>query len=151
MGRWSYVRIKGKTDTRLLVVTVYQVCKAPINTSGDSTAFTQQWNQIRATGDDTPNPRVKFTSDLSDFLAEYPNDPIILAGDINSWLGCPNDDKNFENLVRRHNLKDVLIRSHGPDSEIPTRKEGRRIDYIFASEIIADNTTRCAQPCTSIG
>jgi endonuclease/exonuclease/phosphatase family metal-dependent hydrolase len=134
MGRWSY---------RLLVVTIYQVYKASINTSSDLTAFTQQWKVIRATGDKTPNPRAKFTSDLSNFLAEYPNDPIILAGDINSWLGTPNDDKNFENLVRRHNLKDVLIRSHGPDSEIPTRKEESRIDYIFASEIITDNTLRC--------
>ena len=42
MGQWSYVQIKGKTDTRILVITVYQVCKSTVNTSGDSTAFIQQ-------------------------------------------------------------------------------------------------------------
>jgi hypothetical protein len=100
LGRWSFVRIKGKTDARILVVTVYQVCKSSINASGDSTAFSQQWNLLRAAGIDSPNPRAQFSSDLSDFLARYPNDPIIIAGDINSWLRNPNDDKNFENLIR---------------------------------------------------
>jgi hypothetical protein len=143
LGRWTYVRIKGKSNARILVVTIYQVCKTTIQAAGDSTAFSQQWNLLRASGQDRPNPRAQFSQDLSDFLSEFPNDPIILAGDINSWLQNPNDDKNFANLVLRYNLKDLLIRQHGPESEIPTRKAGRRIDYIFASELIADNTTRC--------
>ncbi len=131
LGRWSFVRVKGKNHSRILVVTVYQVCKTSITAAGDSTAFSQQWHLLKADGDENPNPRSAFCSDLSIFLAKYPNNPIILAGDINSWLRNPADDKNFSRLVNRYNLKDALIRKHGPDLEIPTRKAGRRIDYIF--------------------
>jgi hypothetical protein len=81
--------------------------------------------------------------DLSQFLDKYPNDPIIIAGDLNSWLQNPADDRNFANLITRFPLKDALIRHHGPDLEIPTRKAGRRIDYVFASEIISDHVINC--------
>jgi hypothetical protein len=53
--------------------------------------------------------------------AQTENQTNASAANINLWLRNPNDDKNFENLVRRFNLKDVLIRRHGPESEIPTR------------------------------
>jgi hypothetical protein len=143
LGRWSFIRVKGKNNSRVLIVTIYQVCKTSINAAGDSTAFSQQWHLLKADGDENPNPRSAFSSDLSLFLAAYPNDAIILAGDINSWLRNPADDLNFSNLVTRYNLKDALIRKHGPDSEIPTRKSGCRIDYIFVSEVILDHVTSC--------
>jgi hypothetical protein len=86
LGRWTYVRLKGKNNSRILVVTIYQVCKTTIHSAGDSTAFSQQWNLLRADGQDRPNPRAQFCTDLSAFLSDYPNDPIVLAGDINLWL-----------------------------------------------------------------
>ena len=143
LGRWSYVRVKGKKERRLLVVTVYQVCKNSIGSAGDSTAFSHQWHILRARGEESPNPRAQFCSDLSTLLLTFPEDHIIIAGDINSWLGDANDDRNFSNLVLRHNLKDILINKHGPASEIPTRKEGRRIDYIFASEAVTEQVINC--------
>jgi endonuclease/exonuclease/phosphatase family metal-dependent hydrolase len=143
LGRWSYVRVKGKNERRLLVITVYQVCKGSIGTAGDTTNFSHQWHILRARGDEHPNPRAQFSSDLSDLLLSFPDDHILIAGDINSWLGDANDDKNFSNLVLRHNLQDVLINKHGPASEIPTRKDGRRIDYIFASESVTQQVISC--------
>ena len=76
-------------------------------------------------------------------MSNYPNDPIILAGDINSWLRNPLDDPTLENCVGRFNLKDLLLHHHGPASEIPTRKDGQQIDYIFASKVIVDQTSQC--------
>jgi hypothetical protein len=143
LGQWSYVRLKGKNNTRLLVIMTYQVCKSSILATGDSTAFSQQWHLLRASGDETPNPRAQFSNDLANFIANYPNDPIILAGDFNSRLRNPYDDVQLANLIRHFNLKDVLIDAHGPASEIPTRKQGRQIYYVFASKIISAQVSKC--------
>jgi hypothetical protein len=143
LGRWSYIRTKGRSEKQLLIVTIYQVCKSSIASAGDSTAYSQQWHGLRSEGIENPDPRGQFTMDLSVFLTQYSNDYIIIAGDLNSWLRDPRDDKKFSALLVRHHLLDVLVHCHGPESEIPTRKEGRRIDYIFASEAVAQNTIRC--------
>ena len=143
MGRWSFVRTKGKTAQRLLILTVYQVCKQTIRTAGGTTAFSQQWHHIRASGNESPDPRKQFSIDLSLFLDQFPADHVIIAGDLNSWLRDPNDDKRFGQLILKHRLRDVLIKSHGTDSEIPTRKEGRRIDYLLATEDVANAVINC--------
>jgi hypothetical protein len=143
MGRWSFVRTKGKTAQKLLVVTVYQVCKQSIRTAGDTTAFSQQWHHLRASGNESPDPRKQFSCDLSNFLDQFPSDHIIIAGDLNSWLRDPHDDKRFGELVLKHRLQDILVKTHGTASEIPTRKEGRRIDYILATEDVANAVINC--------
>jgi hypothetical protein len=143
LGRWTYVRTKGRTAARLLIITVYQVCKQTIKTAGCSTAFSQQWHALRADGKLKPDPRKQFSIDLSLFLDNHKQDHVIIAGDINSWLRDPTDDKRFGELVLRHRLQDVLLNSHGSDSEIPTRKEGRRIDYLLASSAVASAVVRC--------
>jgi hypothetical protein len=122
LGRWSFLRTKGKLEQKLLIITVYQVCKSSIHTSGPSMAFMQQFHSLQAQGIKNPDPRGHFCLALSAFLTKYPNDLIILAGDLNSWLQNPNDDRKCNVLVERHHLVDVLIHCHGPDSEIPTRK-----------------------------
>jgi hypothetical protein len=66
----------------------------------------------------------------------------ILAGDINSIF-----PPSFFAIT--FNLKDVLLRCHGLDSEIPTRKEGRRINYMFASEALLTGSLAVG-PCTTI-
>ena len=47
LGRWSYVRLNGRNGRRVLLLTVYQVCKQSVNTAGGMTAFTQQWNLLQ--------------------------------------------------------------------------------------------------------
>jgi endonuclease/exonuclease/phosphatase family metal-dependent hydrolase len=143
MGRWSFVQSKGKFSQRLLVIMVYQVCKQSIRSAGGTTTFSQQWHHLRATRHTSPDPRKQFSSDLSAFLDRYPNDHVIITGDLNSWLWDPNDDKRFGKLVLKHRLRDILLKTHGTDSKIPTRKEGRRIDYILTTDAVATSVLHC--------
>ena len=71
LGRWSFVKIHGKNGRAVLIATIYQACKASISTIGSKTAYAQQWHLIRQTGDQKPDPRKRFISDLDAFLAPY--------------------------------------------------------------------------------
>jgi hypothetical protein len=60
LGRWSYIRVKGKTDQQLLIVMVYQVCKGSIGSCGDAITFSHQWHIMCARGIEEPNPEPIF-------------------------------------------------------------------------------------------
>jgi hypothetical protein len=48
LGRWSYMMLKGKGTHLITAITAYRVCKATFDSTGDSTAYHQQFCSILA-------------------------------------------------------------------------------------------------------
>ncbi len=46
LGRWTTCTLKGKDNTKLTIITAYQVCNDHIERTGPKTAFRQQWSLI---------------------------------------------------------------------------------------------------------
>ena len=83
-GRWSGMELMGRSDKRLVILTVYQVTQKT-GTAGNTTAYTQQRNMFRLEDRSNPNPRKILIADLSALVSElHRNDhDIILMGDFN--------------------------------------------------------------------
>ena len=43
MGRWTFLTILGKNNSRTIIFTMYRPCKGQIETVGDTTITKQQW------------------------------------------------------------------------------------------------------------
>jgi hypothetical protein len=82
MGQWTYQTFSGKRKTNVTIVTAYQVCNKSATQRGRSTAAAQQESLLRQRGEDNPNPRKHFRSDLTKFLKQrrQDGDEIILLG-----------------------------------------------------------------------
>ena len=57
MGRYTYMSLKGKNNTGVLVVTVYRVCQKKGTKTGPDTAYMQQHVSTREAGIKDPDPR----------------------------------------------------------------------------------------------
>jgi hypothetical protein len=68
-GRWSGLEIMGRSNKRLIVLTIYQVPQKS-GTSGNTTAYTQQRNMFRLEGRTNPNPRKILIDDLRTLVTE---------------------------------------------------------------------------------
>jgi hypothetical protein len=143
LGRWSYVRINGKNGREVLIAAVYQACKASIGTIGSKTAFAQQWHLIRQSGDQNPDPRKRFISDLDTFLAPCHSKgiDILLMGDFNETLG--ESLRGLDAIVTKYNLLDLLPYHHGLDGKVETHSRGsKRLDYAFGTQDLAESISR---------
>ena len=57
LGRFTYMSLKGKNNTGVLVVTVYRVCQKKGTKTGPNTAYIQQHVAMREAGIKDPDPR----------------------------------------------------------------------------------------------
>ena len=145
LGRWSYVRLNGKNGRRITVVTVYQVCAhQSITSAGAKTAYTQQWHLLRQAGENDPNPRESFCTDLVAFLTplQTAGDEIILMGDLNEQLG--DNTSGMTAVVAKLGLVDSTAYHHGLDGAVSTySRSNNRLDYILCSHELAPSIWRC--------
>jgi hypothetical protein len=78
-GRWSYMKASGRNARAIVILTVYQVCKQPVEASGVTTTCTQQHIILdeqhhlvtSATGKVTLHPRKALIQDLSAQIREW--------------------------------------------------------------------------------
>jgi hypothetical protein len=73
LGRWSYLVLRGKGTTKLLIVTAYRVCRQTIASARPKTATSQQFRLLsqsfhEADLDDDPIPHHQFIVDLQAWL-----------------------------------------------------------------------------------
>ena len=137
LGRWSFVRLLGKAGESLVVVTAYRVCKNHVGRAGSTTAFHQEWQLLRLSGNLAPNPRKAFISDLIVEIKKWSKEGahVILGGDFNENLGETID--GLARLVSECKLTDVHAHFHGIKNEPATYVRGtKRVDYIFVSETV---------------
>ena len=136
LGRWSVATINTSGNTKLSIITCYQVFQSN-TTPGPKSAYTQQWTLLRKHGNRTPNPRKQFIKDLDSLLTKLrqQNHSLIIVGDFNETISP--QIENLHSIVTKHHLVDAVHAKHGPYN-IPTYNKGSKtIDYIFVSHAIA--------------
>lgn len=144
LGRWTSARLTGKHGRKVIIMTIYQVCKNSIQRAGPKQAFTQQWALLRSQDNENPDPRLQFAIDLDSFLEPYAaaGDEILIMGDFNEWLGS-SDDTALKDLIQKYGLHDVLGHYHDTDTEVATYKRGsKRIDYFLATGPLTEAVIR---------
>jgi hypothetical protein len=75
LGRWTYIVLRGKGASKILLVSAYRVFQQSISTAGETTAMMQQFRSLSKKfrkvemGVD-PKPRMQFIIDLQAWLEE---------------------------------------------------------------------------------
>jgi hypothetical protein len=74
LGRWTTCTFRGKENTMLTIITVYQVCQDTISRNSTKTAYLQEWTLLRTThGILDPDPRKQFIMDLDSLITQPRN------------------------------------------------------------------------------
>jgi hypothetical protein len=122
-GCWSGIELMGRSDKRLVILTVYQV---PQKTgfSGSTTAYTQQRNMFRMEGRSNPNPRKILIADLCLLVTDLRTNghDIILMGDFNEQVG--KDPKGMASVLLAGGLINSHVIRHGIENEPSTYARG---------------------------
>jgi len=63
MGRFTWMKLKGKNEKQIMIITAYRVCKAGPNI-GPHTAYMQQVKHLLKQGVTTPDPRMEILRDI---------------------------------------------------------------------------------------
>lgn len=71
LGNFTWMALRGRKETGVLVVNGYRVCQKAGTRSGPDTAYSQIWKKLRKQGDKNPDPRNKCLSDISDLISEW--------------------------------------------------------------------------------
>jgi len=157
LGRWSYLKLRGKQDRQICIITAYRVCNDKY--TGPKTAYQQQRRQLSEMFRQQnkvidPEPNRQFILDLQSWIAHIQADgtQIILGLDNNDEL-IPSSGQvtplqyipNVPTVQTQHNgTLDTLLRStglvdilshHHPSPQYPaTYNRGRkRIDLLLVS------------------
>ena len=130
-GRWTYIGLATKTNSMIVIITVYKPCKHT-QTSGPLTVYRQQWTMLRKETTENPNPRKKFDSDFIAFVQslQEKSHRIIIVGDFNETR---NRSTLFQAL-HLMGLRDMILARH--DNIPPFRscnKGNNVIDYALCS------------------
>jgi exonuclease III len=141
-GRWSGMELMGRSNKRLVVLTVYQVPQKT-GSSGSTTAYTQQRNMFRLEGRSNPNPRKILIEDLRTLVSDLRSNghDIILMGDFNEHIGL--DPHGMASVLLAGGLIDSHVSRHGIETEPSTYARGHtRVDYMFLSERLKPHILR---------
>eukprot|EP00957_Ditylum_brightwellii_P008235 622880-Ditylum_brightwellii.AAC.1 len=72
LGRWSYVRIAGKEQKKVMFVTAYKPCVQ--TNEGDSTVTAQHQGILTMQGDTNTSPQKAFNQDLLEEIRKWRNE-----------------------------------------------------------------------------
>jgi hypothetical protein len=138
LGRWSWMKFRGRQGHHVLVITAYQVSQSSPSGLGHETFYMQQWRKIVPTIP-SDEPRKRFWTDLTTFISSAPNNTaILLMLDANA----DTSDPLFSRFCSDCNLEDF----HGNVSLQPAPETyfrgSRCIDYILGTPDIAQAITQ---------
>jgi hypothetical protein len=102
--------------------------------AGPTTAYSQQWVEMRKKGIENPDPRNSILEDISTLIYEWGEKgfhPLVMLD-----ANATQDKRQFSDFIERHDLKDII-------SEVnegippPTYERGTtKIDYILGPDHI---------------
>ena len=125
LGRWSYIRFKGKRSNVSRVITAYCPCSSK---KGIHTVYSQQLRVLKK------DPIHAFWSDLEAQIKEWQlaGETIILSGDWN----VDSEDRAFCAWKARLGLIDPISKRHGKSSPGTFNRGSRRIDSFLVSSYL---------------
>jgi hypothetical protein len=144
LGRWTWIKLVGKDQKLITLISAYQVCAKPTNRSG-TTAYHQQESLLRQRGikKAKAKPRKYFYRDLNEFirLCKTRNESTILVGDFNEPM---NERSSMARISMNHGLVDILFQRNPQLPEPATYARGsNRIDYCLVSPDLVDAVQSC--------
>ncbi len=167
LGRWSYMTLGGKGNKKVVIISAYRVCNTTLNSSGDCTAYMQQFRSILAYNNDhnissTPNPHRQFVIDLQAWIEMLQSEgaSIILALDANedilsttptyhpleykdgNFIQAPQHNGHLATLLMTCGLIDTLSHSHPPPYPSTYFRGKTRMDYILVSRDLLPSLQR---------
>ena len=153
LGRWSYIKIKGRNNCKLSIFSVYRCCKHNnIKLVGLTSSYSQQVTLLKKRGI-KKTPQEAILQDLKDEIIEHQNDgsEIMICIDANEqW-----EDKGskIEDFSLSLGLEDIArFRHQGNYPPTYTRKNTeRRIDFMLCSEEVLNNVTAYGMAPISTG
>jgi hypothetical protein len=137
LGRWSEVRLEGKANKVVRIITAYGVIER--NTSGEKTVYAQQRKILERQGALNPEPRSEMFKDLGTRIKTLTRqgEEIILLIDANDSLSDPRS--KFTGWTNENKLVNIMVQKHGTENEPATYAGGsKRIDYILTPPKIAE-------------
>jgi hypothetical protein len=129
------MELMGRSDKRLVILTVYQVPQKTGLAGSSTTAYTQERNMFRLEGRSNPNPQKILIDDLCILVSDLRRNghDIILMGNFNEQVGS--DPNGMASVLMAGGLIDSHVTRHGLENGPSTYARGHtRVDYIFMSE-----------------
>jgi exonuclease III len=130
LGRWTWVRSRGKGGMVLRVVTVYCPC---LNREGPLSVWSQHKTFLQSSNDDR-EPRQAFLNDLEKNLQEWiqEGDQILVSGDLNHNVLSGKITELFNSV----NMSNLIHKKHGSSNAPSTYykdREGKSVDGIWGT------------------
>ena len=136
MGRWSYVTLKGRNDRTINIVTGYR-CNNITKSTGETTAWSQQYAISRQRGVETPRPHINFLHDLEKWISPkiIDGEDVIIALDANEeW----NETSKIKTFASKLGLYNIAKQTH--ELLPPSRPQSKKtIDFVLATERVSDS------------
>jgi len=137
LGRWTFVRLKGKHDSSISIFSAYRPCK---NTTSLGSVWCQQQRYFQLQGDISPDPCRTFDKDLLTAIMSS-----LDSGD-NVVLGVDNNDdvrtSYLSTKLKNLGLTDAILSQHAPSSPPATHNRNTSrtpIDAIWTTPGILVN------------
>ena len=132
LGRWSWIRYRGKHDVILQVISAYRPCVP--RDPGESTVHSQHQRYLD-NNDDNRRPRQAMLEDLGQHItsSREQGDQVALLMDCNEDVRST----HFTDWLAAHQLIDCVLSKHGQEDAPPTYNRGSLpIDGIFLSSTL---------------
>lgn len=129
LGRFTWMALRGRDGTGVIVITLYRVCQNSGTTAGPNTAYMKEWEALRERGNKHPDPREAVLRDASDVLHEWGNrgyHPLIMM-DANADI----DESRLESFIKQHGLIDLVADTNNGKPPRTYVRGVRKIDFAF--------------------
>jgi hypothetical protein len=138
LGRWCKATLSGRDGSLLSVYSLYNVVKTDISKVGPATIFAQQWQLLRLSGHEKPDPRQQCIDDLKIEVQKEQNigSEIVIMGDLNEVVG--DDPALMASVCATCHLYDPFSDLYPDQADTPTYARGRkRLDWVFVSRSLS--------------
>jgi len=135
LGRWSYVELTGRRNTRFIILSGYRV-NPQRPKLGANTIYDQQYRLLLHKGQTQPNPRQQFVEDLTEQVKIWrkENVEVLLCLDTNEDVTKLSFKNSIGTLIAATDLKDLHAHQHPQWPRPATYQRGvNTIDICLAS------------------
>jgi len=140
MGQWSFLKLLGKNNKRLIIASIYCV-HAQTAHIGSNTIITQQTQILLRSGQHRPKPCDQLISNLIDQIHQWQHmgHKILMCLDANEDTTNPNPEIGYGKLLHSTSLIDLHQYRHPQQQTPATHNQGSlTIDACIGTQLFTD-------------
>jgi hypothetical protein len=148
LGRWSGITLSGKSKSRLTIITAYRVCAGSISSAPIGSSFAREYEHLKDSGIEHPNPRKQFFTDISVTIKalQKADHKILLMLDANEHLV---EGQALDIFAKKSNLHEIQAKD--PVTSTYIRKDNSRLDCMFECADVQKATAQQGTLAYSVG